>query len=118
MTRKQETEIRSLNERLTSAGRSLLAHREWFFCTTVRKEPPEFVEVEGIGMSVEVVGCHRAAGGTCLVHVEGRPCGEPVLLDDLVADWSRDPAADIRYAARQVRLLQERACSAPKAVAS
>lgn len=110
MTKKQETEIRDLNERLTKAGRSLLAHREWFFCATVRKEPSEFVEVEGTGMSVEVLGAQRAPGGTCLVHVEGRPCGEPVLLDDLVEDWSRDPAADIRYAAAQVRRVQEKSC--------
>lgn len=98
MTKKQEAEITSLNERLTAAGRSLCAHREWFFCATVLRETPAPFEVEGTGMSVMTVGRHRAAGGACLVHVEGKPCGEPVLLDDLCETWGRDPASDIRWA--------------------
>lgn len=117
MTKKQETEIAQLKDGLEKAGRSLLAHREWFFCATVKKETPHALEVEGTGMSVLTLGQQRAPGGVCLVLVEGRPCGEPVLLDDLVADWSRDPAADIRYAARCLQRDRDEACSV-KAVAS
>ena len=110
MSKKKDAMFAELAARHAKLERQLLAHREWFFCATVRKEPSEFVEVEGTGMSVEVLGAQRASGGTCLVHVEGRPCGEPVLLDDLVEDWSRDPSADIRYAAREVRRAQEKSC--------
>lgn len=106
MSKKKDAMFAELAARHAKLEGQLHAHREWFTCSAVRGESPTVLDVEGTGMTVHVHGVQRAAGGVCLVHVEGKPCGEPVLLDDLAADWSRDPGSDIRYAAH--RLLQDR----------
>lgn len=115
MSKKKDATIAELAAKHAALERQLLAHREWLTCSLVRGESPTVLEVEGTGMSVHTLGVQRAAGGVCLVHVEDRPCGEPVLLDDLAADWARDPAADIKYAARCLLRDRETAVSVKRA---
>ncbi len=115
MSKKKDAMFAELSAQHAKLERQLHAHREWFTCSVVRGESPTVLDVEGSGMSVHTLGVQRAAGGVCLVHVEGKPCWEPVLLDDLAGDWARDPAADIRFAARSLLRDREAAVSLKRA---
>lgn len=116
MTKRQEQEIRGLTARAELAERQITAYREWVACEEVRREKALVLEVEGTGLTVKVHGCRRAAGGVCLLYASnGLPCGEPVLLDDLHASWTSDPAPDIRLAARSLHRAREQALGSPQA---
>jgi len=106
-------EVARLETTLARETRAFQAMAEWFTCEGRGHATTTLdVMVDGsAALRVVVHGITRAAGGVCVVEQLGSDWRDfPRYLDDLIAEWSRDCAAEIRDAARLLLQRREQYC--------
>jgi len=98
MSRAKSARVAELEAQLTQERRAFGAMAEWFICEG-RGDATQELCVIGTHLRVIVHGMTRAAGGVCVVEVDGYR-DFPRYLDDVCIEWLRDSGPEIRDAAR------------------
>lgn len=114
MTTKKELQAKldALGARLSDESRAYQAFCEWFICSN-RGHATNELDVmidDRVALTVVVHGMSRAAGGVAVVKRDDYQ-DFPRYLDDLIAEWSRDAAREIRDAAALLSKRRNQLCA-------